>query len=114
MNDIVMSKDEVNSLIPFHALTGNDYVSSFFRKGKLHCWKVLEKSERFLAAIQQLVSTWELPSSTFQEVEAYICALYGNTKCRSVNELRADMFDKKYTQKNKVTDLYGFHLVNLH
>ena len=37
MNDIVMSEDEVNSLIPFHPFTGNDYVSGFFRKGKLHC-----------------------------------------------------------------------------
>ena len=27
MNDIVMSEDEVNFLIPVHALTGNDYVS---------------------------------------------------------------------------------------
>ena len=32
MNDIVLSEDEVNCLVPFHALTGNDYVSSFFRK----------------------------------------------------------------------------------
>ena len=102
MNDIVMSEDEVNSLIPFHALIGNDYVSSFFRKGKLHCWKVLEKSERFSAAIQQLGATWELPSSTLQQVQAFVCALYGNKKCRGVNELRANMFDKKYTQKNKV------------
>ena len=102
MNDFVMSEDKVNSLIPFHALTGNDYFSSFFRKGKLHCWKVLEKSERFSTAIQQLGSTWELTSSTFQQVQPYPCALYGNTKCRGVNELRANMFDKKYTQKNKV------------
>ena len=101
MEDTVMSEDEINSLISFHALTGNDYVSSFFCKGKLHCWKVLEKSERFLAAIQQLGATWELPSYTFQQVQAYACVLYGNTKCKSVN----DMFDKKYTQKNKVIDL---------
>ena len=63
---------------------------------------MLEKSERFSAAIQQLGAAWELPSSTFQQVQSYACALYGNTKCRGVNELRANMFDKKYTQKNKV------------
>ena len=43
MKDIVMSEDEVNYLIPFQAPTGYDYVSSFFCKGKFHCWKVLEK-----------------------------------------------------------------------
>ena len=104
MNDIVLSEDEVNRLVPFHALTGNDYVSSFLRKGKLHYRKVLEKSERFLAAIQHLGATWELPSFTFQQVPAYVCALYENTKC-SVNKLTADIFDKKYGQKNKVIGL---------
>ena len=103
--DIVMSEVEVNPLIPFHVLTGNDNVSILFRKGKFHCWKVLEKSERTLTAIQQLGATWEISSYTSQQVQAYVCALYGNTKCRSVNELRADMFDKKCTQKNKVIDL---------
>ena len=44
--DIVMSEVEVNPLIPFHVLTGNDNVSILFRKEKFHCWKVLEKSER--------------------------------------------------------------------
>ena len=101
MEDIVISEDEINSLISFHALTGNDYVSSFFCKGKLHCCKVLEKNERFLAVIQQVVATWELPSYTLQQVQAYLYALYGNTKSRSVNELRADMFHKKYTHKNQ-------------
>ena len=32
MKDIVMSEDEVNLSIPFQALTGNAYVSSFFQK----------------------------------------------------------------------------------
>ena len=92
MKDTAISEDEVNSLIPFQALTGNDYISSFFRTG-------------FLVSIQQQGVTWELPSCTFQQVQAYICALYGNAKCRSSNELRADVFDKKYTQKNEVIDL---------
>ena len=30
-------------LIGFHAFTGNDYVSSFFRKGKKTCWKTMKK-----------------------------------------------------------------------
>ena len=106
MKDIVMWEYEVNSLIAFHAVTGHDYVSTFFRKGILHCWKVLEKSERYLAAIQQLSAIWELPRCTLQHVEAYICVLYGNTKYRSVNELRAYILDKRYTQKNKVIDLF--------
>ena len=67
---------------------------------------MLEKSERYLAAIQQLSAIWELPRCTLQHVEAYICVLYGNTKYRSVNELRAYILDKRCTQKNKVIDLF--------
>ena len=29
------------ALIGFHAITGNDYISSFFGKGKRKCWKKL-------------------------------------------------------------------------
>ena len=65
---------------------------------------MLEKGERFLAAIQHLGATWELPSFTFQQIPAYVCALYENTKS-SVNKLTADIFDKKYGQKNKVIGL---------
>lgn len=73
-------------------------ISPAFCKGKLHCWKVLEKSKRFLAAIQQLGATWELLSCTLQQVPAYVCTLYRNAKCSSANELRTEMFNKN-TQK---------------
>ena len=57
---------------------------AFFKK-KIVMLEGDEKSERFLSAIQELGATWELPSCTFQQVQAYICALYGNTKYRSIN-----------------------------
>ena len=94
MKDNVMSENEVHSLIPFQALT-------FFVKENCtigRCYNSL----RFFAAIQELGAAWELHSCTFQQVQAHICALYGNTKFRSVNELRADVFEKKYTQKSKL------------
>ena len=105
LNDIVISENEVNSLISFHTLTWNDFVSSFFRKGKLHCRKVMEKSEKFFGAIQQLGAKWKLAIWTFQQIQEYICALYGSKKCKRVNELQPDMFDQKCTKENKTTDL---------
>ena len=38
------------ALIGFHAITGNDYILSFFGKGKCNCWKKL----------CQKISLWEL------------------------------------------------------
>ena len=37
-------------LIGFHAFTCNDYVSSFFRKGKKACWKTMKKNQKFVDA----------------------------------------------------------------
>ena len=34
LSDIDLEENLIHSLIGFHAITGNDYVSSFFRKGK--------------------------------------------------------------------------------
>ena len=63
---------------------------------------MLEKSERYLAAIQQLSTIWELPRCTFQQVQAYICRIYRNTTYSGVNKLRANMLDKNYTQMNVI------------
>ena len=34
LSNVVMSKSKLKALIGFHAFTGNDYISSYFRKGK--------------------------------------------------------------------------------
>lgn len=44
LNSIDMSEERKRALIGFHAFTGNDYVSSFFRKSKKTCWKLVEKT----------------------------------------------------------------------
>ena len=37
LSDMDMSQDLKQALIGFHSFTGNDYTSSFFRKGKVAC-----------------------------------------------------------------------------
>lgn len=44
----------IQSLIGFHAFTGNEFVSSFIRKGKNIHNKLLERSSLFKAAFSQL------------------------------------------------------------
>ena len=75
MKDTVMSENEVNSVIPFHNPTNNFCLQLFFVKEKFQCWKVLQKSERFLAATQQLGATWELPSCPLQQVQTCVFAI---------------------------------------
>ena len=47
LSNIDNEKYLVYALIGFHAFTGNDYISSFFRKGKEKYWKLLEKRNKF-------------------------------------------------------------------
>ena len=41
----------VGALIGFHVFTGNDYISSFLRKGKEKCWKLVEKIKKISECI---------------------------------------------------------------
>ena len=79
-------------------------MSSFFRKGKTTCYKVLESKSKFQRAFGQLGSDWDLPASTAKDLEHFLCAAYG-CKAKEVNLARYEMFDKKYTKENKVIDM---------
>ena len=39
INSCSLPADHRSALIGLHAFSGNDYLSSFFRKGKKTCWK---------------------------------------------------------------------------
>ena len=104
LSDVDMSKDLKQALIGFHSFTGNDYTSSFFRKVKVACWKVVETNHRFLHAFKELGSALELAASTYEILEEYVCLLFGSRK-RKVNDVRYDIFHRKYSNKNKIVDL---------
>ena len=90
-------------LIGFHAFTGNDYVSSFFRKGKSECWKVVQKNNRFVNTFSLLGQVWELDEQIFVSLEKYVCHLYGYRQ-KNVND-RKKLFDKKYVRQGKAIDI---------
>ena len=49
-----LSAEEKKALIGVHAFSGNDYVSSFFRKGKSAFWKLALKKHEFLQLFGKL------------------------------------------------------------
>ena len=99
-----MTEDQKLSLIGFHAFTGNDYNSSFFRKGKQLCWKVLESKPKFVKTFCNL-GVSEIPSAMVtEELEEYVSLLYGAKKKR-VNEARYMIFDNKLSKQNKIMDM---------
>ncbi|KAG1650541.1 hypothetical protein GQR58_027914 [Nymphon striatum] len=71
LSDIQMSTERKRCLIGFHAFTGNDYNSSFFRKGEAACWKVLEKDEKFVSTFTALGSDWNLAETVIEDLEEF-------------------------------------------
>ena len=75
--DNELSDSEKECLIGFHAFTGNDQISSFFRKGKRACRKIIEKNPKFIEVFASLGSSWSLQDEVYDGLEEYVCRLYG-------------------------------------
>ena len=100
-----LSSDERSALIGFHNWTGNYYIGSFFRKAKKTCWKVAKKKPEFMSFFSSLGLSLEISDNLIAAAEAYVCALYGKMKLRSVNEARIKIFWEKYNKNKKIVEL---------
>ena len=77
LNSIDMNDEKKLALLGFHAFTGNDYISSFFRRGKEKSWKIVEKYSRFMTMFASLGDTWDLSEANTMLLEEFVCILYG-------------------------------------
>ena len=102
-----VTDDLKTTLIGFHAFTGNDYISSFFRKGKKMCWNIMKKDPSFINAFNRLGENWDIEQddAILSTIEKYVCYLYSQKKEDSVNVVRYNLFDKKYDKEKKVIDM---------
>ena len=99
-----MDDEKKLTLLGFHATTGNDYVSSFFCRGKEKSWKIVEKYSRFTTMFANLGNSWEASEENLKLLDEFVCHLYGG-KDKSVDELRYKKFESIYRTKNKIQDL---------
>jgi hypothetical protein len=96
--------EEKAAIIGFHALSGNDYLGSFFRKGKKTCWKIAKRCKEFMLFFSKLGLEDDC-DQLMAAAESYVCALYGKPKLKDVNEARSKIFWDKYKKKNKIIEL---------
>ena len=73
-------------------------------KGKIIRWKKLKKKLKFTAAFKSFSSDWYFEESTFNNLEEYVCMLYGQNN-KDTNAARSNMFLQKYSSISKVIDL---------
>ena len=76
----------------------------FFRKGKAACWKVVEKNETFISTFTALGSDWNLTEVVINDLEEFVCILYGYRQ-KEVNNVRNALFEAKYINQNKAIDM---------
>jgi hypothetical protein len=83
-------------LFSFHSFTGCDTTSAFVRRGKLIPYKTLQVFPQFRSTFASLAVTTDIPETTFEELEHFLCCAYGKSEYTDVNKLRYDMFTQKF------------------
>ena len=91
-------KNLCRALSAFHAFISSDYTTTFSRKGKILSLKTLEKDKTLFG---DMAFSDDILGEEFKVMEKFSCALYGNPKFNSINEVRLELFLKKYQPKKK-------------
>ena len=78
-----LSDRQKQALLGLHSFTGNDYVSSFLRKGKKACWKLMQDNKEFLTIFSNLGTTMEVSEQTMAGLNKYVCHFYGERRERT-------------------------------
>lgn len=86
-----INEQEKEALIGFHAITGSDYISSIFRKGKRKC----------METVKCLCDSWDVSELILKNTFAPFI-LHKN---KTLNPARAEICTKKHADKNKIIDL---------
>ncbi|PIK60587.1 hypothetical protein BSL78_02523 [Apostichopus japonicus] len=85
------------ALISFHALTGCDYNSAFYRKGKSVPFSYLEKDPDYVEALKSLcTNAVDKPAVT-----AFVCRIYGFKALDDINEARHQSFTRMTKRKQQ-------------
>ena len=100
-----LSPDQRRALLGMHAFSGNDYVSSFFRKGKLAVWKTVTKNNAFVELFSSLGTEVTVSEELVRRLEWFVCSLYGYPRIQSVNEARRKVFWDRFHKEKKIIDL---------
>ena len=105
LSEVGLSKEQKLAIVGFQSFTGNYFLSSFFQKGKLTSWKLLEKHHIFLQTFARLGENLTTSESLINSLEEFVCLLYGSSRYKKVNDLRFHLFRMKYENNNKIIDL---------
>ena len=84
------------ALPALHCFTGCDTISAFVRKGKRTPLKALEKFPDFVEVFCGLGKNLTCSDTLLDDLEWFVCCMYGKAQYTSVNKLRYALFSQKY------------------
>ena len=76
LSSIIFEDEIINSLTGFHAFTGNNYISSFCRKGKAACFKILQGSSKFQNTFAIFGNGWNVSDELLTKLGEFVCHIY--------------------------------------
>ena len=94
-----LGKDLCRALPAFHVFTGSDYTAAFSRKGKIRPLKTLEKDKAAQTVFGDMGFSDDTQEEEFKVIEKFTCTLYEKPKFNSVDDVRLELFLKKYQPK---------------
>lgn len=78
------SQDVCRALIRFHCFTGCDTVSAMYGIGKVRTLKLIMSSKEHCTTFQNLGTSFSVPLTLYESIDAYTCELYGQKGCKDV------------------------------
>ena len=99
------------ALLGLHSFSGNDYVSSFLRRGKQLCWKYVKNSPQFLDLFSSLGESRNLAEDQMKALEHFVCSIFGKKNMHSVDETRQTIFWEKHEKDGKLLISHSSPLV---
>ena len=98
MSSSFLCENKRKALAGMHSFSGNDYVSSFFRKGKKVMWKLILQNEEYIETFSNLGLFPSVTEEVCESLENFVCQLYGYKNESSVDKVRFKMFQTKGIQ----------------
>ena len=97
-----MTPDYSAALLSLHAITGCDTVSAFKGRGKKKPLKALQNHPQFIETLAKLGEKWDVDKDFFDELQAFICVIYGRSQFRHVDNLRFYLLQEKCDREESV------------
>ena len=94
--NIPLEDNVMETILPFHAITGCDSVSYLYGHTKKTAWEVFEKHHQLL---KDLGCTTRVSDKVARDAEAFICQIYKFTNTTSVDDIRVALFCKGKAQE---------------